>query len=789
MTRRTWLTTALAILLVLVLPGSACMPGPTTMPSGTARQPTTTPAIRTTAAPTAVPPAPTSPGLAATRSPSPMVAPKPLVERISETALFETLTDLAAIRPFRGWRSAGSPGEREAQDYIARRLAEMTRLADMGLTVTQEPVPIYSSTFVHDVRLVLRVDGSDQAVPAQAPWGHIDDAGRAVQFDTDERIGDTDSNPVTVQGAPRVIAAVDDLDSLSGVSDKVLFVNYALLDQVIYGPSKTRERAAALRNARPAAIVLVTTYGERTGQSTGTYALDRPALTQVDAARVPAAVVRLEDLETLGVTSLADLSRVEEVHLTVDVDILSPAASANLVARIPGADESRRIILGAHIDSANTPGALDDGSGSAVLLEVARALNEGGERPPVTVYLIWFGAEELGLYGSLTWANAHPDVVREAIAMIEFDCLGHPPADLTPTLKLAYWSDGLASQRSAAPETLAGAAQQAGVDARPSPSRSIISDYAAFAAFGVSCLNVSYEPITGNESALAVQYNSHLHCPYDALDLARQEASGLVSMARLAAVAVSELPRDLPPSDREFPVPSRRVLFVGSHTEAAHMMPAGSPELGRVFAANGYAVDTVPWGTPVTAERLNNAALVVVMPIIDYGTAPGPLSPWGERDGVRGDVWSSDEVRALEDYVRAGGRLVITNSARRLKYRNWRYETNEDAAAMNALAGAFGVHFGGAGLDAMAAPVVSDDPLVKGLDSLPLTAENAAPFTLDAAGSTVLARAGGSPVVALVKVGAGQVLVLGDAGLLGSRLDQAYHPFWARLAQYAKRDP
>ncbi|MBU1879693.1 MAG: hypothetical protein KJ734_12145, partial [Chloroflexi bacterium] len=78
---------------------------------------------------------------------------------------------------------------------------------------------------------------------------------------------------------------------------------------------------------------------------------------------------------------------------------------------------------------------------------------------------------------------------------------------------------------------------------------------------------------------------------------------------------------------------------------------------------------------------------------------------------------------------------------------------------------------------------VSDDPLVADLDSLPLTAENAVPFTLDS-GATVLARAGGSPVVALVKMGAGQVLVLGDMGLLGSRLDQAYHPFWERLAQW-----
>jgi hypothetical protein len=52
-------------------------------------------------------------------------------------------------------------------------------------------------------------------------------------------------------------------------------------------------------------------------------------------------------------------------------------------------------------------------------------------------------------------------------------------------------------------------------------------------------------------------------------------------------------------------------------------------------------------------------------------------------------------------------------------------------------------------------------------------------------GAKVLARAGGAPVVALIDVERGQVFVLGDVGLLGSRLDQAYHPFWRRLAQYA----
>jgi hypothetical protein len=171
---------------------------------------------------------------------------------------------------------------------------------------------------------------------------------------------------------------------------------------------------------------------------------------------------------------------------------------------------------------------------------------------------------------------------------------------------------------------------------------------------------------------------------------------------------------------------------------------------------------------------LKGATVVFVMPTIDYGDASGPVA------------WSPDELATLEDYVRAGGLLVLTNSAYRLKYRNWELETNEDTGAMSTLGERFGVRFGGGNLEAASAEVVSDHPLVKGLDSLPLTAGNAVPFTLSGdSHAQVLARAGGSPVVALLDVGEGQVLVLGDMGLLGSRLDQAYHSFWRRLAQYA----
>ncbi|MBU1880310.1 MAG: hypothetical protein KJ734_15285, partial [Chloroflexi bacterium] len=255
-------------------------------------------------------------------SPTPTVEPRPLVERISEEALFETLRDLAEIRSYRGWRSAGSPGETEALDYLTRRLAEMPRLQDMGLTVAREAVPIYLANLVHDVRLVLHVGDRDVAVPAQAPWGHIDNAARAAQFDTDGRVGDVQPDPLTASGPARAILTVDDLAARGDVSGQVLLVNYVLVDQVICGSDTARERAMALRNARPAAIVLVTTYGEQAGQSTGLYALDRPALTQVDAARVPVVTVRLEDLAELGVASLADLAQVRSAQLTVDVDIV-----------------------------------------------------------------------------------------------------------------------------------------------------------------------------------------------------------------------------------------------------------------------------------------------------------------------------------------------------------------------------------------------------------------------------------------------------------------------------------
>ncbi len=72
--------------------------------------------------------------------------------------------------------------------------------------------------------------------------------------------------------------------------------------------------------------------------------------------------------------------------------------SANLVAATLNPSTSREIILSAHIDSAGTQGAQDNASGVAVLLELARILPKLAL--PFRLRFVFFGAEELGLFGS-----------------------------------------------------------------------------------------------------------------------------------------------------------------------------------------------------------------------------------------------------------------------------------------------------------------------------------------------------------------------------------------------------
>jgi hypothetical protein len=106
--------------------------------------------------------------------------------------------------------------------------------------------------------------------------------------------------------------------------------------------------------------------------------------------------------------------------------------SFNVVAEPPGFDPSRpHVVLGAHLDTvAVAPGAEDNASGVAVLLEVARLASAQETRLPAV--LIAFGGEEprgpgddMHHFGSQHHVRALPPRRREALsAMVSLDRVG-----------------------------------------------------------------------------------------------------------------------------------------------------------------------------------------------------------------------------------------------------------------------------------------------------------------------------------------------------------------------------
>jgi len=79
------------------------------------------------------------------------------------------------------------------------------------------------------------------------------------------------------------------------------------------------------------------------------------------------------------------------------------------------------ILMGAHMDTVyDAPGAFDNTAGVSVVIETAR--NLAGMKLRRTVRFVTFGGEELGLYGSMAYAEAHEDEIRDnMIYMINCD--------------------------------------------------------------------------------------------------------------------------------------------------------------------------------------------------------------------------------------------------------------------------------------------------------------------------------------------------------------------------------
>jgi aminopeptidase YwaD len=115
----------------------------------------------------------------------------------------------------------------------------------------------------------------------------------------------------------------------------------------------------------------------------------------------------------------------------------------NVIARIAGKGPER-VVVAAHYDSAAlAPGATDNASGTAAVLELCEVF--GGVPPPALgIELVAFGADEYGRHGgnlgAAEYVRRHPQEVRQARCVVEADGIGTAPRK--PRLRLVGWRGG-----------------------------------------------------------------------------------------------------------------------------------------------------------------------------------------------------------------------------------------------------------------------------------------------------------------------------------------------------------
>jgi len=125
----------------------------------------------------------------------------------------------------------------------------------------------------------------------------------------------------------------------------------------------------------------------------------------------------------------------------------------NVICEIPGRDSNAApVVIGAHYDSRGTqvnsptqraPGADDNGSGSAAILEIMRValklIDEEGFAFRCRLIFVLFAGEEQGLVGSAALATQYVNEDVDLTAMVNLDMIGYPDASFPNTL---YWMSG-----------------------------------------------------------------------------------------------------------------------------------------------------------------------------------------------------------------------------------------------------------------------------------------------------------------------------------------------------------
>lgn len=379
---------------------------------------------------------------------------------------------------------AGSPALAQALDGVtaARILADIARLAapDFNGRLTGTADDLRTGLFVAErfQSLGLQPGGTEALQAGTRALSGADLSGQWAQADAvtvsqiaGQALLDLSSGGTT-HSAHAGAEFLPILDSPSvNVTAPVLFVGYGISDPVrafdeyagldarnkvvlflrgkpegYAGPSGLAEKIRVAREKGATAFLTVTgpimtAYESRrgmTGKPMASYGADHlagawitPALADVLLSSTGRTLHQIQ--ERLNQSVLPQSVATEAtIHLAWE-RTQTPGRLLNVLGVIPGHDVAARhdtVIIGAHRDHFGRQagllfsGADDNASGTAVLLEVARALAESPARPRRTLLFISFSGEEQGLLGSRLYVKRPALSMDRVVAMINVDHAG-----------------------------------------------------------------------------------------------------------------------------------------------------------------------------------------------------------------------------------------------------------------------------------------------------------------------------------------------------------------------------
>ena len=313
----------------------------------------------------------------------------------------------------------------------------------------------------------------------------------------------------------------------------------------------TSERAKALREAGAVGMISIPNPASMDipwsrvtlARTRPSMALADPALNESQGIKLlvvfnPADADKLFAISPYKFQQLADLAKdrkpLPRFPLSVSIKarakvIQKDVESDNIIAKLPGADPKLKdeyVVLSAHMDHLGIGepingdriynGAMDNGSGSALVLDIANSLHGSQARLKRSVLFVFVTAEEKGLLGSKYFA-ANPTVPKGSIV-----------ADINTDMFLPIYPLKILTVYGLDESSLGGMVRQVGqhegvqVQPDPEPLRNafIRSDQYSFIRQGIPsvAMSVGFKPGTAEAAAHKKWLTERYHAPSDDLD-------------------------------------------------------------------------------------------------------------------------------------------------------------------------------------------------------------------------------------------------------------------------------